>query len=114
MPLTLLLLLLLLLLLRRSFRIKLPPKCRSALLDHGLEFVIVNVGKCEIEAVACGGSEGGEETVEEDCVENGFDEGHDRAGICKEVENELCWRLGIHGGLRVVYGTDGRRGRVRV
>lgn len=72
-----------------AFCIELAGEGGGALVDHGFELVIVDVGEGEVEDVAGAGDEGGEEAGEEDCVEDAFDDISDGAWVGKNVEDEL-------------------------
>ena len=67
----------------------------GALLNHGFELVVVDVGKGEVKDVAGPRDQGGEEAVEEDGVEDGFDDVADGSGVCEDVEDELRSFLGV-------------------
>lgn len=57
---------------RRALRVELALQLRGPLLDHGLEFIVVDVGEGEVEDFAGAGDEGGEEAVEEYGVEDAY------------------------------------------
>lgn len=56
------------------WRLELPQEGGRALLDHGLELHVVDVGQGQVEDVAGAGGERGEEAVEEDGVEDALGE----------------------------------------
>jgi hypothetical protein len=55
--------------------VKLALESGGALVDHGLELIIVDIGQGEVENDASLGGDGGEEAVEEDGVEDAWDGG---------------------------------------
>lgn len=52
----------------QSFCIELAIECGDALLNHGLEFIVVDIGESDIQHFVRLRGERGEESVEEDCM----------------------------------------------
>lgn len=66
------------------------------LLNYSFEFIVVDVGESYVKVFEGVGYEGREEVVEEDCVEDGVDEGDDGVGVGEEVEDEFGGGLGVY------------------
>jgi len=58
---------------RGPLRVQLPGQGGGALLDHGLELDVLDVGEGQVEDVVGARGERGKESVEEDGVENPWD-----------------------------------------
>lgn len=56
----------------RALGIELAFESGSALVDHGLELIVVDIRECEVEDIAGKRGEGREEAVEEDRVEDAW------------------------------------------
>ncbi len=82
---------------RRRRRVELAGEGGGALLNHGLELGVVDVGEGQVEDVAGARGQRGEEAGEEDCVEDGLDHVADGAGVGKDVEDEFGGVLVVHG-----------------